>query len=78
MTVERYSLSPNSISAIFNYLKEQPYVSVRGLFDLLDVDLQQYTVEVKEEKLPDIDVKNRSSKKRNPQRKKNIEGSEKI
>lgn len=76
MTVERYSLSPNSISAIFNYLKEQPYVSVRGLFDLLDVDLQKYSVEVEEEKPVNAVIK--PAKKRNPPRKKKIEGSEKI
>jgi hypothetical protein len=74
MTVERYSLSPNSISAIFNYLKEQPYVSVRGLFDLLDVDLQKYSVEVKEP----VNAVIKPAKKRNPPRKKKIEGSEKI
>lgn len=42
---ERYSLSANSISALINYLKSQPYQMVRPIFDMLDTDLEKFTVE---------------------------------
>lgn len=42
---ERFSLSTNSISALINYLKSQPYQLVRPLFDMLDTDLEKFTVE---------------------------------
>ena len=49
---ERFSLSAESIQALINFLKNQPYQLVRGLFDILDRDLKQYTVdhEIEDEK----------------------------